>query len=49
VLLGSRSTGKIQGWHVFDLGSASVGCELGPAVFGSHKQAVMRSLGLGCP
>lgn len=49
VLLGSLSEGEIQGWHVFDLGSASVGCELGPAVFGSHRQAVMRSLGLGCP
>jgi hypothetical protein len=48
VLLGFRSKGEIRGWHVFDLGSASVGCELGPAVFGSHKQAVMRSLGLGC-
>jgi hypothetical protein len=49
VLLGSRSKGEIQGWHVLDLGSADVGCELGTAVFGSHKQAVMRSLGLGCP
>lgn len=28
---------------------ARVGCELGTDVFGSHKQAVMRSLGLGCP
>jgi len=49
VLLGSRSKGEIQGWHVLDLGSADVGCELGTAVFGSDKQAVMRSLGLGCP
>ena len=49
VLVGHRSKGEIPGWHVLDLGSADVGCELGPAVFESHKQAVMRSLGLGCP
>jgi len=49
VLLGSRSKGRIPGWRVLGLGSAGVGCELGPAVFGGHKRAVMRSLDLGCP
>ena len=51
VLLGSRSKGKIQGWHVIDLGSADVGCKLGTAVFGSHK-LLLRSLGhedAACP
>ncbi|MGD0712878.1 MAG: hypothetical protein ABSB24_01660 [Gaiellaceae bacterium] len=47
-LLGYRRKGEIPGWRVLDLGSDEVGCSLGPAVFGSHKQAVLRSLGLGC-
>jgi ethanolamine utilization protein EutA (predicted chaperonin) len=47
-LLGERREGRISGWRVIVLGSALIGCSQGRAVYGSHKQAVLRSLGLSC-
>ena len=48
VFLGRRDKGRISGWRVIDMGSARVGCDFGSAVFGSHRQAVLRSLSLDC-
>jgi hypothetical protein len=39
----------LSGWRVLDLGSAEVGCDLGPAVYGTRKHAVLLALALGCP
>ena len=48
VLLGYRKT-PLSGWRVFEVGSAEVGCDLGSAVYGARKQAVLRAFGLDCP
>ena len=47
-LLGYRKT-PLSGWRVFDVGSALVGCDLGPAVYGARKREVLKALGLDCP